>query len=349
MNNVIQYLIDHGGCSIQYRIRREIFKEIASSKDLLNLKEQIMEKPKVKKIIDQRQSDGWLGNELHGGPGKGLDSSVTFLLNFGVERDSLFMKDVIKALLQEKKETSYRTTFKGGEALDLRGRGGNKAVKAGILAELGEENNLLVQDEIKTSLYYFRESLLYNNINDFSMVNKKGIRYYKPDAHFPGSNHLFLLAQTQSWRTTDNIELIRNSLKHCIKIMRGNSHDIMFKTSSYFVGPFNFNWNFYNFDIDELHQDSYALVWWLRNLFKLSKIGMINQLPELKKAYDYLYQLIKSRDILDKQNEESLKRYKQILSVENNWRRKESIICDVLFYSIINLHNAGYEVKEISF
>lgn len=131
--------------------------------------------------------------------------------------------------------------------------------------------------------------------------------------------------------------------------MRGNSHDIMFKTSSYFVGPFNFNWNFYNFDIDELHQDSYALVWWLRNLFKLSKIGMINQLPELKKAYDYLYQLIKSRDILDKQNEESLKRYKQILSVENNWRRKESIICDVLFYSIINLHNAGYEVKEISF
>lgn len=348
MNGILSFLLEYGDCSIQYRIKREIMSAPPSDKVLLNLQKQIMEKPKVKKIVAQRQTDGWIGNELHGGPGKGLDSSVSFLLNYGVERESTLMKDVIKVLLEEKKETLYRTTFKGGEALDSGGRGGNSAVKAGILAELGEENNLLVQNEIETSLYYLKDSLLYNKIDDFSMVNKRKIRYYKPNAHFPGSNHLYLLAQTQSWRTTENIELVKNSFEHCMKVMKGNSHDIMFKTNSYFVGPFNFKWSFSDFDIDEIYQDSYALVWWLRNLFKLCKIGIINQLPELKRAYDYLYELVKSHNILNKQNKASLKRFKEILSIENNWRKKESIFCDVMFYGIVILYYAGYDVKDIS-
>ena len=229
--------------------------------------------------------------------------------------------------------------------MDLGGRGGNKAVKAGILAELGEEDNLLVQEEIRTSLCYLKDSLLYNNINDFSTVNKKQIRYYKPDAHFPGSNHLYLLAQTKSWRTTENIELLIKSFEHCLNIMRGNSSDIMFKTSSHFIGPFNFKWDFNEFDISEINHDSYALVWWLRNLFKLSKIGIINQLPILKKTYDYLYQIVRNEDILNKQNDASLKRFKEILSIENNWRKRVSIFCDVMFYAIIILHYAGYDAN----
>lgn len=82
-------------------------------------------------------------------------------------------------------------------------------------------------------------------------------------------------------------------------------------------------------------------------MYKLSKIGMIDQVPILKKPYDYLCQLVRNQDIVKKQNDASLKRYKDILSIEDNWRKKESIFCDIMFYAIITLHYAGYEVKDI--
>ena len=157
MGNILSFLLEYGGCSIQYRIKREIMKTNLSSIELLELQKQILNKPKVIKILGKRQVDGWIGNELHGGRGKGLDSSVSFLIDNGVEQDSKIMRDAVTALLSENKDVLYRTTFKGGEALDSGGRGGNNAVKAGILAELGEEDNAFVQNEMETSLCYLRD------------------------------------------------------------------------------------------------------------------------------------------------------------------------------------------------
>lgn len=347
MESLLSYLLEHSGCSIQYRIKREIMNIDSSNSELLNLQEQILNKPKIKKVLDKRQPDGWIGNELYGSRGKALDASVFFLLDNGIEKDSALMKDVICAILDEKGEVPYRTTFKGGEALDIGGRGGNKAVKAGILAELGDENNSVVQDELDTSLRYLRDSLMYETIDDFSLVNKKGIRYYKKDAHFPGSNHLHLLSATRSWRNDKNIEIVKESIAHCFNIMKEHSHNIMYKSNTHFVGPFNFNWGLWKFDIKDIEQDSYALVWWLRNLYKLSKIGIVNKIPELKTAYDYLWELVSSQAIIGKQNDASLKRFKDILATEENWRKSERVFCDVMFYSVTILFYAGYDIEKL--
>lgn len=347
MGSLLSYLLEHGGCSIQYRIKREIMNIDSSSNELKNLQEQILNKPKVKKVLDKRQPDGWIGNELHGSRGKALDASVSFLLDNGIEKDSKIMKDVIRAVLDEKEDVPYRTTFKGGDALDIGGRGGNKAVKTGILAELGEENNSLVQEEVRISLCYLRDSLKYETVDDFTLVNKKGIRYYKKDAHFPGSNHLHLLSATRSWRNDENIEMVEKSIAHCFNLMKEHSHNIMFKSNSHFVGPFNFNWGLWKFNISDIEQDSYALVWWLRNLYKLSKIGIVNEIAELKICYDYLWKLVSSQDILSKQNDASLKRFKDILAIEDNWRNQERVFCDVMFYSVMILFYAGYDVENL--
>ena len=39
----------------------------------------------------------------------------------------------------------------------------------------------------------------YTSVDDFS-VKGKNKRYYKPNALFPGANHIGLLENTQSWR-----------------------------------------------------------------------------------------------------------------------------------------------------
>ena len=123
---IIDYLLENGGSSIQYRMRREILKESPNNSEMLKLQEQIWNNNKVKKLMKRRHEDGWIGDTLHGVPGDGLDSSITFLLGSGIEKDCQIMNDVASAVLSDKEDVEYRTTFKVGEALDEGDRGGNR-------------------------------------------------------------------------------------------------------------------------------------------------------------------------------------------------------------------------------
>lgn len=59
MENFLSFLLEYGGCSIQYRIKREIMNIKPSSSELMNLQEQIFNKSKVKKfLIKDSQTDG---------------------------------------------------------------------------------------------------------------------------------------------------------------------------------------------------------------------------------------------------------------------------------------------------
>lgn len=344
---ILDFLLENGGSSVKYRTRRDILKDDVHSDEMNFIQKEILCKYQVRKLLDNQHEDGWIGNELHGGRGKGIDSSISYLVNRGVEKDHPAMKKAVAALLSVGEDKTYRTTFRGGSALDEGGRGGNEAVKAGVLAELGAEDNEIVQSQISISLQYLQDSLSYKTFDDFSIVNRKGTRYYTQDAHFPGANHLNLLSITERWRSPENFELLKRSLCHCMKIMMKTNDNITFKTGSHFVGPFNFNWKVADFDITDIQQDSYALVWWLRSLYKLSQIGVICDVPELKTAYDYLYQLFITQDIIHLQTDLSLKRFRDIFSIEDSWKNENSMNCDIMFWCAITLHNAGYNVQNI--
>lgn len=344
---ILDFLLENGGSSVKYRTRRDILNDDIHSDEMHSIQEEILSKYQVRKLLDNQHEDGWIGNELHGSRGKGIDSSISYLLNRGVEKDHPAMKKAVEALLSVREDKPYRTTFKGGNALDEGGRGGNEAVKAGVLAELGAENNIIVQNQMNISLLYLRDSLLYETIDDFSIVNSKGIRYYTRDAHFPGANHLSLLSATEKWRNPENLKLVTRSLRHCMNLMKKTEDYITFKANSHFVGPFNFDWKINRFDVAHMKQDSYALVWWLRSLYKLSQMGVIFDVPELKTAYDYLYQLLMTQALIQSQTDMNLKRFRDILSIEDSWKNKKSMYCDILFWGALILHNAGYDVQNI--
>jgi len=197
------------------------------------------------------------------------------------------------------------------------------------------------------ALTYLRDSLEHKTIDDFSTTNKKGIRYYKPDAHFPGATHIGILCSTQSWRTPENYELVKKSIIHCIELMKYVDVYITFKAKTHFVGPFNFNWQLAGSKIENVQRDSYALVWWLRNQDGLGRLGVVRDIPDFKAAYDYLYDLVISGDLLNKQTEMSLKRFRDIIAIEDSWRSEKSVFCDVFFHGLNALNNAGYEISDI--
>ncbi len=356
MGSLLNYLVENGGCSIKYRVKREILQEDRTSSEMVALQNEILSRPRVRKYLAAQHEDGWIGESLHGCGCKALDASVAYLLSRGVEKDAPPLRKVVDALKADiesdgntgpKPDKPYRTWFHGGDALDEGGRGGNKAIKAGILASLGEENHPLVQEQINIALTYLRDSLDYQTVDDFSTTNKKGIRYYKPDARLPGANHIGILSGTKCWRTPENLELVKTSISHCTKTMKDLNTFITFKSKTHFVGPFNFNWQLAWFKIENVDRDSYALVWWLRTLDGLSTLGVVREIPELRVAYDYLYDLVESKDLLYKQNDMSLKRFKDIASIEDGWKNEKNKFCDVFFLGLVTLHKAGYDIMDL--
>lgn len=51
MGNLLEFLLENGGCSIRYRIKREILKEDKTSNEMVALHNEIMNRPRVRKIF----------------------------------------------------------------------------------------------------------------------------------------------------------------------------------------------------------------------------------------------------------------------------------------------------------
>lgn len=343
MHRVLDFLMENAGESIQYRTRREFLNAQPQMGEMKKLQERILYKPKVKKILNAQHQDGWIGNTLHGSPPDGLDSNVWKLLNYGVEKQHIIFKKAIHALLHPKENEPYKRTFPGGPALDLDGRGGDKSVVANILASLDCESDVNVTREVMRSLDHFRGALSYTSIDDFSVMTRTGSkRYYKERALFPGANHVWLLNATKQWRISENREMVKTSFLHCLHMMQNEKQAIFFKSKTHFVGPFNFNWRMFPFSMDQIKDDSYAMVWWLRTLLNFSTIGFVQEIPELVTEYNYLRELLYSEDIYKKQTEKGLQRFREIWSIEDNWRKEEQVKSDLFFLAILILHRAGF-------
>ena len=131
--------------------------------------------------------------------------------------------------------------------MDEHGRGGFRAIWAAQLVELGAEETLpQIQEQLKNALAAFRGALQYTSVDDFSKKAKmKGepCRYYIKGATFPAANHISILQRTLSWRTEENVAMVKQSYQHCKELMKDYSDGVIYVNCGYFVGPFNHNWN----------------------------------------------------------------------------------------------------------
>ena len=120
-----------------------------------------------------------------------MDSSIAFLLMYGVEPNNERMQKAKNALLDPEISSKHKNYMAGGNALDADGRGGNRAITAEIVATLREdESNPIIADEINLALKHFKGALSYKSIDDFTTVTtgKTKTRYCKCflDAYFKG-------------------------------------------------------------------------------------------------------------------------------------------------------------------
>lgn len=179
----IDFLLGNACPSIRYLVHRDILKTPVGEPFMRELQEDILAQPNVAKHLAAQREDGWFGVELHGS--EAMDHHISKLLGAGVERDDPALTRAAHALTTPGIAGNHKNWFRGGEALDADGRGGNRAVVASILASVGvDEATPALRGEIGLSFEHLSAARDYASVDDFS-VRTKNCRYYKPKSDSP--------------------------------------------------------------------------------------------------------------------------------------------------------------------
>ena len=337
----IDFLLEHASPNILYRVKKEILKEDITSCEMLFLQAKILNLPKVKKAFACQRENGFFGSVIHGVYFDGFDSTVELLKKNGVELTDPHMVKAREALTHWK-DYEKDHFYKAGNAMDEHGRGGFRAIWAEQLVELGADEALpQISEQIEIALNAFRGALGYSSPDDFSKkatFHGEPCRYYIKGATFPAANHIRILEKTLSWRTEENLSMVRRSYAHCKEIMKDYHDGIIYVNCGYFVGPFNYNWNAPKNKISIRDFDAHPIdfAWFMKGLGSTSVIYPIfdDGNPYFAES---LIAMMEDENFLDSISSEQLRMFKNYASISPSWRKKESIACDLYFPILLTL------------
>ena len=337
----IIFLLENAPPNILYRVRKEIIKEPIDTLEMLGLQSKILELPKVKKAFACQREDGFFGSVLHGVYFDGFDSTVDLLKRNGVELTDPRMVKAQEALINWK-DYEKDHFYKAGNAMDEHGRGGLRAIWAEQLVELGADESLpQITEQIAMALNAFRGALEYSTPDDFSKKSTfrgEFCRYYIKGATFPAANHIRILEKTLSWRTEENLSMVKRSYAHCKEIMKDYHDGIIYVNCGHFVGPFNYNWNVPKTSISIRDFDSHPIdfAWFMKGLGSASVTY-----PVFDDGNPYfvesLCNMIGDENFIDSITDEQLRMFKNYASIAPSWRKKESLACDLFFPILLAL------------
>ena len=346
-DDIVEFILKYGSANLQYRTRKEILGESCDSDSMRELQSRILELPKVKKAFSVQKENGFLGNVLHGVYFDGFDSTLDLLKRNGVEVSNPNMQRAKEALLNW---SDYEKDhfYKGGNLMDEYGRGGFRAIIADLLVELGcDEDTPMVKAQIDYALEHFRGALLHTCIDDFTKPIRfqgKDCRYYIKDCKFPAANHVKILSKTYSWRSEENLNMVKKSYEHCKKIATGYD-GVIYINCGYLLGPFNHYWG--SSIVEDIHHfDAHPIdfAWWMKGLSGATETKAITAEPVSgigQGILDWIY----GEDISSELTEEHLRLYKKYASLEPAWRKQESMLCDIYFPIILGIHRMKGEPK----
>ena len=341
LQKYLDFLLDNASPNILYRVKKEILKERIDTPEILSLQEQILTLPKVKKAFACQRDNGFFGSVIHGVYFDGFDSTVDLLKRNGVALTDPHMVKAREALTHwgdYEKDHFY----KAGNAMDEHGRGGFRAIWAEQLVELGADESLpQITEQIAMALNAFRGALEYTDPDDFSKkatFRGEPCRYYIKGATFPAANHIRILEKTLSWRTEENLSMVKRSYAHCKEIMKDYHDGIIYVNCGHFVGPFNYNWNALKEKISIRDFDNRPIdfAWFMKGLGSASIVYPIFE-DNNPLFVESLLAMIEDEHFVDSINDEQLRMFKNYASIAPSWRKKESIACDLYFPLLLAL------------
>lgn len=365
----IDFLLENAGPVIQYRLRKEILKELSES-DEEKLLEQIYELPLFKLLATYVKPDGYIGNGMHSWdnwrgtvlhetPLQDGECAARLLSYYWIPKNHAFVQGFLSAMRDEEilqKEFSYippeipryESRFDG----------------------LNNGNCLM-------ALIYTMQAMLgfgddYEDLKDFQQISLKGFRrvkeiaslddmtkrstntkrkynypYIEADEYFPNNYTVSMLAYTQSWRTDENIKLLADAFNNINAVMKPDNNLHVKINGKYVVPCFALVR-----PIRAFHPDLIDTITYRRLLTEIAMMGVGENADVIRKSVVNVKEAIDKDGILrmnfdQAHNKRYSPRYIEYptayvdVRLEADYKDKKALLCDLTYWAVEFLHLVG--------
>lgn len=238
----IDFLMENAGPVIQYRLRREILKDLSGGEEE-KLLGQIYELPLFKLLATYVKPDGyigsgmhswdnWRGNILHETPLQDGECAARLLSYYRIPKSHPYVQGFLSAMRDEetlRKEFSYipPEIFRyENRFVGLNSGNSLMALIYTMQAMLGVGDDYEdLRDFQEICLRGFRRIGEMNALEDITKYNANAKRryhypYIEADEYFPDNYTVAMLAYTQGWRSEENKKMLADALNRINTIMK---------------------------------------------------------------------------------------------------------------------------------
>lgn len=377
LSKSVDFLLENAGPVIQYRLRKEILKNITEAEEE-NLLEQIYALPLFRLLATYVKPDGyigsgmhswdnWRGQVLHETPLQDGECAARLLSYYRIPKAHPFVAGFVTAMRDEEilqKEFSY------------------------IPPEIGRYENRFVglqNGNSLMSLVYTMEAMLgygddYDDLKGFQQICLEGFRrvngissldeitkfnpnakrrgncpYIEADEFYPDYYTLSMLAYTRTWRTVENIGMLADAFNHINAVMKpGSALAIRYKGK--YSGPC---FAFVN-PIRAFRTDLVDTIAYRRLLTEIAMLGVGRKVRVLQESAENIEEAIANDGILRMRLEQPHNRRYSPMNIpyptayvdtrlEADYKNKNALLCDLTFWAVEFLYlleNAQSEVNQ---
>jgi hypothetical protein len=230
LSKSIDFLLEHAGDVIQYRLRKEILHDLSQNEEE-NLLESIMRLPHYMLLKKYQKTDGFIGVGLHSydkfqeTPLQDAENAARLISYYAIPRTVPLVRRFAEALqdahILEDEFSFLNSVLKlfmnrhigteSGTSLQL--------LIDACLALMGYGDDGIIEQTKKISFDAFASVLALNSFLDITRYNpnnhkKYNYPYILPDTLYPCVYHLQVLSHTYSWRNAQALKTLAAALNH---------------------------------------------------------------------------------------------------------------------------------------
>lgn len=358
----IDFFLKNAGPVIQYRLRKDILKNISTS-DEEKLLKQIYQLPYFQLVQSYVKPNGYIGNGmhswdnwrgevLHNTPLQDSENAARLLSMYRIPKQHLMIEKYVASLRNEevlRNEFSYippEISRFENRFVGLNNGNSLMAIIYTMQAMLGYGDDYEDLKEFqKISLKGFQRILEISSLDDITKYNalakkKYNYPYIEADEFFPDVYTLEMLAYTNSWRSKENINILAQSINHINTIMKPENNMHVRIDGKYYGPCFAFVRPLRAFDVNLIDVITYR-----RILSEIAMLGVGENVEIIRQSVQNVKEAIDKEGILRMNfNIPHNKRYSPQkieytgpytdVRLEADYKNKNALLCDLTFWAV---------------
>ena len=355
LSKSIDFLLENACAVIQYRLRKEILKNLAQTEED-NLLEQIYQTPYFKLVESYAKPNGYVGIGMHTGsanlhetPLHDGETAARLLSYYDVPKTHPLVEKFVAAMRNEetlRHEFSYSSSavkFFNNKFVGMNSGFCLEVLLSTMQSMLGYGDDPELDDIRRISFEAFKRFMCIGSLSEITKTRKSSAKYNYPyideDTYCPSVNHLAKLAYTGKWRTAENIRLLADAINHRNVILpKNNDMKVKIKSDYYSVGllhrPFH-----------PFHAEKVDSILYRRILTEIAMLGVGERVSIIRESVNNIQEAIDADGILRMRFDlPHNKRFspKSIeyptayvdVRLEPDYKRKYALECDLTFWAV---------------